>query len=182
MMQIYMDAIHGSTTGFPQYVMQKSLQLERTKDKERVLDCLKSGWEMKGVYIDGIGYEVYQVDLPEQIETLRNFIVRKLKTECPKFNEPDVTNEAMTFYFQELYKSSFAIRELSVDILFSATNLDAEMETAQWLHLGHTASERLEDFLIQCHIHQDNNYWIKKIQKELEQDPQTLESEERNYD
>ena len=182
MMQIYVDAIQGSMTGFPQYVMQKSLQLERTKNKEYVIDCLKNGWEMKGAYIDGIGYEVYKADAPEQIKMLKTFITKGLKAECPKFNEPDVSNEAITFYFQEFYKSSDASRELCVDILFSATNLDTEMEESRWLHLDPTTSDRLEDFLIQFGIHQDNNYWIERLQKELSQELQSLESEEHDYD
>lgn len=183
MMQIYLDAIHGSMTGFPQYVMQKGLQLERTKKKEYVIDCLKNGWEMKGAYIDGIGYEVYKTDTPEKLKILKKFIANELSLFCPKFSKLNASDEAITIYFQEYYKSVDASRELHTDICFSVTRLNTGMEEARWIYLNHALSSKLEEFLMfNLQLKQDNSYWIEKLQKELDKEVQSLESEEQDYD
>lgn len=111
MMQIYVDAISASRIEDAQYVLQHSLQMERTSKKERVVELLKSGWDIAGEFHNGAGYYRYKIENKTHIAILSDFLKNKFR--CPTFNA-----KIICLSFQEFYNRGCQSEWMNVDIVF----------------------------------------------------------------
>lgn len=111
MMQIYTDAINASRVGDKQYVLQRSLDFCRLSDENQVLDHLKDGWDIKGEFINGAGYETYRLHDENHINILIGFLQNK-------FGIVAFSAEIVHLSFQEFFANDCTSEGINVDILF----------------------------------------------------------------
>lgn len=74
MMQIFIDAIEKSRSGNTQYVLQKSLEMVRVSDKDKLLSYLQDGWEIAGKFNYGVSLDVFVIKDCKAISCISNFI------------------------------------------------------------------------------------------------------------
>ena len=154
MMQIYIDAISNSRIGNVEYVLQKSLQMERTCKKERVLELLKLGWDIVGKFNNGAGYESYRLDDETKINILINFL--KSKFECP-ISEANIVNLS----FQEFYDYGCQSEGINVDITFWNEKMQHNN-----LRLEGRGVKDIRDFLMfHLSVKQDKDFLIDTLEK-----------------
>jgi len=77
MMQIHVDAITASRIAETQYVLSKSLDMVRVSDKRKLLDYLKSGWDIAGKYHNGDNEENYKTTSESEIDRIK-YVVENL--------------------------------------------------------------------------------------------------------
>lgn len=157
MMQIYIDAICQSRIGDTQYVLQYGLTMERTSQKDRLLQLLKSGWNIKGKFINGDGYETYTVENDSDIKVLRNFLQNKLN-----YNIEEKYNKIL-LSFQEFYNRDCKTEGSNVGItLWSVSSGEHEN-----LRFENEEAEEIRNILkLHLNISQDRDMLINLLERE----------------
>lgn len=155
-MQIYADAMSASRVGDIQYVLQNSLQMERTCNKERVLELLESGWNITGKFNNGAGYENYKIENETHIDILINFLNNKF--ECPTSK-----TKIIILSFQEFYNYDYQSEGMNVDITFWNEQMQHDN-----LRLDGERAKDIRDFLVlHLFVKQDKDSLIDLLEKEL---------------
>lgn len=165
MMQIHIDAITASRTGKPQYVLRKSLSMERTSNEERLLELLQSGWDIVGKYINGTGYETYKVMDETSVEILRNFLQKITQFPIP---EASIIMLSFQVFYQQHYCQ---VEDLNAYITFWSSEANYDN-----LQLKGEEAEKVKNLLKeQLFIKQDKDDLINLL--ELQQKHRNEEME-----
>ena len=158
MMQVHIDAICASREGPTQYVLEKSLDVERVFDEKRLLKMLKDGWNIAGKYINGTGYESYRLVERVHICTFLAFAEKRFGVEVTE--APDV----ILLDFQEFYDSTCEPEGLNVGVTV--------WETATGNHSyirfdNDKAQEIRELLLLHLFVKQDKGMLMGLLEKKL---------------
>lgn len=135
MMQVYIDAIEASRTGNTQYVLNKGLDIVRVYDKKALYSLLKEGYEIRGIYHNGVGEYDYTIASIKEIGIIKDFLSSALDINFGPF-------DIVSIRFQEFFEPIICKREelkcfvtlfVNKDNSFAHENLVLKEETASKL-------------------------------------------------
>ena len=155
MMQVYIDAIEASRTGNTQYVLNKGLDIVRVYDKKALYSLLKEGYEIKGIYHNGIGEYDYTIASSKEIGIIKDFLSSALDINFGPF-------DIVSISFQEFFEPFTCKREELKCFVTLFVNKNSSF-THENLVLKEEAASKLQSLLFRLGCKQESSKLIKLL-------------------
>ena len=162
MMQIHVDAITASRIAETQYVLSKSLDMVRVSDKRKLLDYLKSGWDIVGKYSNGVGSDEYKTSSESEIERVKYFVE---KEQGANINPADTATVVFHDYYNEVTCES---EKLIAYVTFSNYS-NGQRKNERFCYQDEKAIE-LRDHVWILGMRQDKSTIITLLEKQLKKE------------
>lgn len=162
MMQIYDDALDASREGNTKYVLSKSLDMTMCEYGKGLLKYLKDGWDIKGRFHNGTGYETYIIENVGN-DTAKIKSVMKTIGEITGVEPPE--RYAVILSFQMFYDKSNKLEGLNLNV---DTLEKGSTKAADKFYFVDNDAEKIRDLLINIlFVKQDKRGLIIRLEKEF---------------
>lgn len=155
MMQVYIDAIEASRTGNTQYVLSKGLDIVRVYDKKALYSLLKEGYEIRGIYHNGVGEYDYTIASSNEISIIKDFLSSALDINFGPFDKVSIR-------FQEFFEPIAYKREELKCFVTLFVNKNSSF-TYENLVLKEETASKLQNLLFRLGCKQESSQLIKLL-------------------
>lgn len=162
MMQIYDDALDASRESNTKYVLSKSLDMTMCEYGKGLLKYLKDGWDIKGRFHNGTGYESYIIEnVGKDAAKIKSVI--KTIGEMTGVEPPE--RYAVILSFQMFYNKSNKLEGINLNV---ETLEKGSTQAEDKFYFVDDDAEKIRDLLINIlFVKQDKRGLIIRLEKEF---------------